>query len=68
MKSKEDLLKKMAQLESMNDQLQTELVNLDKLMRAVGFTNGLETVKATALELLNSENPEDLEEFDEEAM
>lgn len=61
----EELLKKMAKLESMNDQLVTELANLDRLMRAVGFTNGLETVKATAMELLENGEPED---FDEEAM
>lgn len=42
------LLKKLAELESINDQLQSELEYLDDLMRSVGFTDGLATVKATA--------------------
>ena len=52
---KADLLKKIARLESINDHLQTELQNLDQLMRSVGFSKGLETVKATAIELYNLE-------------
>ena len=42
------LLKRLAELESVNDQLLTELEYLDQLMRSVGFTDGLATVKATA--------------------
>jgi hypothetical protein len=52
---KVDLQKKIALLESMNDHLTTELTNLDHLMRLVGFSGGLETVKAVALELYESE-------------
>ena len=55
---KADLLKKIARLESINDHLSTELSNLDQLMRHVGFSGGLETVKATALELYKSEQEE----------
>lgn len=47
----ERLSKRLAELESINDQLVSELEYLDTLMRSVGFTNGLATVKATALEL-----------------
>lgn len=47
----EKLIKRLAELESINDQLMSELEYLDTLMRSVGFTNGLATVKATALEL-----------------
>lgn len=47
----ERLIKRLAELESINDQLVSELEYLDTLMRSVGFTNGLATVKATALEL-----------------
>lgn len=61
MSTKEQLLKKMAQLESMNDQLLTELSYVDHLMRSVGFSNGLETVKATAIELISKE-PESLQD------
>ncbi len=52
---KADLLKKLARLESMNDHLMTELTNLDHLMRLVGFSEGLETVKLVAQELYESE-------------
>lgn len=49
---KDDLLKKIAKLESVNDQLLTEIRYLDALMRRVGFSAGLETVKATAIEII----------------
>lgn len=51
-----ELMKKIAFLESVNDQLYSELVELDNLMRLVGFEGGLETVKQIALELYNSEH------------
>lgn len=59
MKMQEQLIKKMSQLETMNDQLMSELVYIDQLMRSVGFTNGLETVKITAKELLEKESREE---------
>lgn len=54
--TKDELIKKIAALESINDQLYSELVDVDRLMRLVGFEGGLETVKLTAQELYNSEN------------
>lgn len=56
------LRKRLAELESINDQLQSEIEYIDSLMRSVGFTNGLETVKATARELYERGIDED-EEF-----
>ena len=53
--SKNDLLKKIARLESINDQLLTELTTIDQLMHQVGFEGGIETIKATALELMRIE-------------
>lgn len=50
--TKAELQKKIARLESINDQLITEIENLDEMMRMVGFTNGIETVKATAQEII----------------
>lgn len=47
----EELIQKMAQLESMNDHLATEIQQADHLMRLVGFVDGLETIKATAIAL-----------------
>lgn len=49
--TKHELEKKIAGLESMNDQLISELTYIDQLMRNIGFSNGLETVKATAREI-----------------
>lgn len=47
----ERLKQRITELEFANDQLASELVYLDGLMRAIGFTDGLATVKATAREL-----------------
>lgn len=46
------LLKKIAVLESINDQLSTEVTYIDQLMRLLGFADGLETVKLSARELI----------------
>lgn len=54
MKKKEDLNKKVARLEFANDQLLTELAYIDQLMRQVGFSEGLSSLKATAQELYES--------------
>lgn len=49
--NKRELEKRVAHLESINDQLTTELTYVDHLMRQVGFSHGLATVKATAKEI-----------------
>lgn len=51
--TKAQLIKKIALLESLNDQLSTEVSYLDNLMRLVGFSDGIKTVKATAQEILD---------------
>lgn len=50
------LEKKIALLESINDQLSTEINYLDQLMRCVGFSHGLTTIKATAQEIIKRKN------------
>jgi hypothetical protein len=50
-----DLVKKIAKLESINDQLAAELHYLDKLARALGFAEGLKTLKSAALEMLETD-------------
>jgi hypothetical protein len=50
--TKAQLMKKIALLESINDQLSTEVTYVDHLMRMVGFAGGLEGVKATANEII----------------
>lgn len=51
--TKKELMKKIALLESVNDQLYTEITHLDLLMKMVGFAGGLETIKATAKEIIS---------------
>lgn len=46
------LHQKIAHLESVNDQLEAELAYVDLLMKQLGFSEGLQTVKATACEIL----------------
>lgn len=57
----QQLLNKIARLESINDQLLTELGAVDTLMRMVGFSDGLKTVEATAQELITRGYGEDFE-------
>lgn len=52
--TKAQLLKRIAVLESVNDQLSTEVSYIDHLMRLVGFSEGILTVKATAQEIIDS--------------
>lgn len=60
--TKAQLLRKIAVLESVNDQLLTEVNYVDDLMRMIGFSDGLRTVKATAQEIVeNGLDEEDLE-------
>ncbi len=51
-----EIAKKIAYLEFVNDQLISEIKCLDELLRAIGFANGLATVKEAARELLKEEN------------
>jgi len=57
----EKLFKRISELESINDQLASELRFLDELLRKVGFEEGLKTLKSAAEELIQHEHPE----FDE---
>lgn len=47
------LLKKIAKLESLNDQLQAEFNFLDKVLKKVGFDDGIQTLKEAAIELID---------------
>lgn len=63
MANKDELLKKIAYLESLNDQLSMELKYVDKLLRRVGFPDGMETIKSASEEFLEiQENAEEDEE------
>jgi len=60
------LLEKIAQLEFMNDQIATELQYVDRLLRSIGFIEGLKTVKKAAKELYDEEQKGPIEENDDE--
>ncbi len=51
------LLRKIAKLESMCDQLQSEMRYLDQILVEVGFEEGLKTLKAAAIELIDKKKP-----------
>jgi hypothetical protein len=53
---KVELLKKLAELESVNDQLQAELRDLDQLMKELGFVEGLQSLKVAAKEVIEDES------------
>jgi hypothetical protein len=53
-----ELIQKIAQLESFNDQLLAELESIDTLARQLGFNNGLTSLKSAAEELLKIEEEE----------
>ena len=55
----EDLKKRISELETMNDQLVAEITYLDRLLKQVGFEQGLLTLKMAAQELLEEEKPHD---------
>jgi hypothetical protein len=52
---KEKLLKTISELESLNDQLISELRFLDELLRKVGFAEGLKTLKSAAEDLIEQD-------------
>jgi len=59
--NKEALLKRISELESINDQLLAELRYLDELLKQIGFQEGLKTLKFAALEILEQDKNPDQE-------
>lgn len=53
--SQEDLIRKISELESINDQLTTEIRYLDQLLKTIGFEQGLKTLKFAALEIIEQD-------------
>jgi hypothetical protein len=49
------LQQKLAYLEFVNDQLACELEYVDKLLKTIGFPEGLETIKSAAQEVIEEE-------------
>lgn len=59
MAKEEELKRRISELESINDQLAAELRYLDELLKEIGFEDGLITLKAAAIELLDEEDAEE---------
>lgn len=60
--SDKDLIQKIAQLESANDQLVAEFEFLNTITKKLGFQEGLKTLKEAARELLEEQqNQEDID-------
>ncbi len=62
--SQEKLEKRIAQLESVNDQLTSEFNYLNTILKKLGFEEGIKTLKEAATEMLHREPPPSLEDFD----
>ena len=62
--NKAQLQQQIARLEFIHDQLETELVYVDNLLKSVGFPRGLESAKEVALELLEESSQESQTEND----
>jgi len=60
--TREQMLKRISELESLNDQLQAEIRYLDQLLREVGFEEGLKTLKFAAKELIEQDRNSEFEE------
>ncbi len=60
--TKDEMQKRISELESINDQLQTEIRYLDQLLREVGFEDGLKTLKFAAQELIEQDKTQDFED------
>ncbi len=57
-----DLNKKIAELETVNDHLVTEIELIDSLLKEVGFEEGIATMKTAVYELMSMQDVE-LEEL-----
>ena len=55
---KKEYEKKIAKLESTNDQLQTEFNHLNQLLKKLGFEKGISSLKEAAHELLHYQKKE----------
>ncbi len=55
----EELLRKIAYQEFLQDQLTTEMTMLDELLRATGFPRGIHSVKEVALEMLEEQQAQE---------
>lgn len=55
----DDTTKKIAYLEFVNDQLTSEIEYVDKLLKLIGFPEGLSTIKSAAIEVIKERDCQD---------
>ncbi len=53
--TKQRLLRKLARLETVNDQLEAELTHVNMLLQSLGFDEGLASLKLAAHELIEEQ-------------
>lgn len=53
--NEKEIIKRIAQLEFIHDQLSAEIMNLDRLLRSVGFPDGIRSAKEVAREIIEAE-------------
>lgn len=54
-----EIQKRINELEFVHDQLSSELMYLDQLLRSVGFPDGLESAREVARDILDEQEVED---------
>jgi len=60
--NKSQLDKRISRLETVHDQLESEIQYIDKLLKSIGFPHGIESAKQVALEILENQEAEKKEE------
>jgi hypothetical protein len=55
----QDIVKRIAQLEFIHDQLSAEILHLDRLLRSVGFPDGIRSAREVAREIIEAEGKGD---------
>ncbi len=60
--NKKELINKLHELDCKNQELMDEISDTDLIMRKIGFSNGLSTVKAVAAEMVSNKELFDLDE------
>ena len=64
--TEKQLIKKIARLESINDQLVAELQFLNEITKKLGFQEGIKTLKSAAQELLREKQEKEFNGEDSE--
>jgi len=61
--NQQQIQSEIARLESINDQLETEISYIDELLRISGFTRGIESLREVAIEMIEHPDFEDDDDY-----